>query len=288
MTFVTNAYYALPLRLRLEIKGYWRLGYWMNLQRPRSFNEKINHFKLSGWGEVHAQCADKITVRQFVKSQGLEEILSDCIPFSNKFEFSELENALREFGDVFLKANHNSGPVYRVKVGDSEKAKRAAYSAIKGQLTESYGFYNGELWYDAIEPRALCERTFSDSNDKVPPDFKFHVFSGRTPQVVILQYDYDRFVEHGRTLFTEKLDMLPYSLQYKDKRKRIGHPSKYEDMLLIAKCLARPFAYARVDLYNVDGVVRFGEITFAPDGGFARFSDQSVDYDWGRWLDYQL
>lgn len=284
MSLLTKAYYAMPLVARLHIKGYWRLGYFMNLSKPMTFNEKINRFKISGWGKLHARCADKIAVRQYVQAKGLGATLSDAIVFSNEFEFSELENALSEFGDLFLKANHNSGPVYRIRVDDARQVKRAAHAAIKRQLTETYGFYNGELWYDAIAPRAICERALLDFKDQLPPDFKFHVFSGDSQQMVVLQYDYDRFSDHGRTLFTAELDMLPYSLQYRNKRKMLVRPPRFEDMVEMAKSLARPFQYARVDLYNVDGAVRFGEITFAPDGGFARFSDRNVDYDWGRML----
>lgn len=277
-------YFALPLKPRLQIKGMKRLGYWLNLRHPQTFNEKINAFKLSGWAAQHVRCADKIAVRDYVAELGYQSILVEGHAFSKAFTYEELEAALTQFGSLFLKANHNSGPVFCVERCDTTTQKKLAHAAVSRQLKQPYGDWNGELWYNEVTPQGLCEKTLKDRDGRLPADYKFHVFSANGDQKVLLQYDYDRFEDHARTVFSEDLEMLPYSIQYKNKFRRLQRPEGYDQMLVIAKALAKGFWYARVDLYNVDGRIYFGEITFAPDGGFARFSERRFDHEWGALL----
>jgi hypothetical protein len=287
MQFARALYNGLPLSLRIRLKSLIRLGYVVNLRNPRTFNEKINWFKLYGWNEFHVRCADKIAVREYVRDVGYQDSLNDAIVFSREFPFHELRSALGNFRDAFLKANHNSGPVMRVQHEQSDDELLFAYRAIKKQLLTSYGHHNGESWYDSIQPRALCERTLLTSEGALPADYKFHVFNNKSSTKVILQYDYDRFTDHARTLFSEDLDRLPYSLQYKNRFVELKKPENYGKMLTLARALAKPFPYARVDLYNLDGAIYFGEMTFAPDGGFSKFSERAVDLDWGRLIEWR-
>src|SRR5690606_5897820 len=115
--------------------------------------------------------------------------------------YEEVTEALAKYEVIFLKANHNSGPVYRLAETDNKDKIYEAYLNVKRQLSVPFGRFNGELWYDDIEPRAFCEKAITTADGEAPPDYKFHVFNSSAGQKIILQYDYDRFSDHARTMF---------------------------------------------------------------------------------------
>lgn len=234
-----NIYYLLPLKIRLKIKFIKRLGYYPDFNNPKTFNEKINFFKLNSWNDLHVRCSDKLKVRDYVSDKGLAFLLNDIYVFDSIDELV-LKEILIKFDDIFVKANHNSGPVFRLKNTSTQEEINKAVVEISRQLNSPYGYYNGELWYDSIQPKSFCEKTLIQKDGSIPPDYKFHVFDYGKGDI-FLQYDYDRFSEHGRTLFDENLTMLKFSIQYKNKFRRITRPLNYKEMVSYARKLASDF-----------------------------------------------
>ena len=95
--------------------------------------------------------------------------------------------------------------------------------------------------------------------------------------------DFERDTNHHRSFFDESLNWLPFSVKYPTFVQKMSPLKNFDEMLTIAEAISSPFCYSRIDLYNLDGMVFFGEVTFAPGSGLETFSDKSYDY----WLGAQ-
>src|SRR5690606_7862862 len=133
--------------------------------------------------------------------------------------------------------------------------------SIKKQLSMDYGARSGEGWYSKIDRKVLIEKRIGLKNKELL-DYKFHVFSqgaGKEP-IVIVHVDFARQSAHRRSYFDVDLNLLPFRVLYAQGDMAIEKPTNYELMVDIAKKLAEPFSYVRVDLYNVEGKIFFGEL----------------------------
>ena len=183
----------MPRKLRVQLKSFWHLGYWINVNAPETFNEKIAARKLKEVDGRFVKCADKLAVRDYVEEKiGGEYLIpllynGDCIT----------ADILQEFGGDFVaKNNHDSGNVFIVK--NHEKYE---FAQIANKLNESLKFDFGkrtdELWYSQIKPQVIVEKLLINSDGSHPEDYKFHFFNGQNPKI-ILQVDFDRFSNHCR------------------------------------------------------------------------------------------
>jgi len=269
--------WSLPLKWQIKIKSYYRLGYIVDTDTPITFNEKINFRKLFWKNNLFVDCADKVKVRDYVREKIGSDFLIPALKLGAAFEINDVKNAFSELGPGVLKANHNSGPVQFIEDNEEFKLVNSVIE-IKNQLRNIYGLNNQEVWYRRIKPDALYEKKLITEEGEIPVDYKFHVFNqNRNEPVIILQIDYDRFHSHSRVYYDRSFKKLPFSVQYHKGEKDFVKPLNYKTMLEVARTLSAPFSYCRVDLYNVSGKIYFGEITFASDGGYGRFSDKKYD-----------
>jgi hypothetical protein len=125
---------------------------------------------------------------------------------------------------------------------------------------------------------------------KLPEDYKFHVFdTGPNASRVILQIDYDRQTHHSRAFYDESLQRLELEIKYPGNNREINGLIKNIDrMFELARCLGEGFGYSRIDLYNLDGDIRFGEMTFGHGSGLESFRPLQADYEWGSYWNLSL
>ena len=274
---IDEVYRGLPRSWRLPRRFRQRLGYAPNFKNPKTFNEKINARKLGWKHSLFPVCSDKCNVKSWVDSILGPGYVIHSIMEGNELGVTELVGMARSHGGVVVKASHNSGPVFvldqDVDLADAEMCLRD----IRNQLEVDFGKNSLETWYSEIEPRMLVEPRLNVQGGGGLDDYKFHVFRREEGQAVVLQVDYDRYAGHHRSFYDESMNWLPFSLQYPCLRTKIEPPPAFERMIDAAKKLAEPFSYVRVDMYNIDGQIRFGEMTFAHGGGFERFSDPCYD-----------
>ncbi|WP_434931609.1 ATP-grasp fold amidoligase family protein [Shewanella sp. HL-SH5] len=261
------------------MKFILRQWYIPNLLIPRSFNEKVLGIKLDPNSIRFSYYADKFAVREYIKSKIGEKYLipliyvDDC---ANAISISKLKP------NFILKANHDSGNVYIIKEGQSYDFEKIA-KLINESLKIDYGKLYDEPWYSYIKPKVIAEKLLVKSDGTQPEDFKFHVFNSNK---VILQVDYERFNDHSRSFYNEGGELLPYSLKYKNKlRPLILEDDSLTEMVCLARTLSEGFNYVRIDFYNVDGDIFFGEMTFAHESGLGRFKIKKHDYEWGRFFE---
>lgn len=269
---------VLPEDLRLKIRFKRMLGYSLNLKKPKTFNEKIQWLKLNDRSDLHTICADKFRVREYVKTKVDEKHLIPLFYFSPSSNDIKASN-LPDF-PVIIKTNHGSGSIYIVKDKNGFNFKKLR-GKLKKQLKESYSNSKGEWQYKNIKPMILVEKLLIDKNGNIPSDYKLHCFNGR---VKIIQIHTDRFTRHKISFYSAEWSLLPIRRQKIQNEPNLSKPRNLSEMINIAEKLASDFLYVRVDLYNVNNHIYFGELTFHPASGFGKFVPEIWDMKLGDML----
>ncbi|MCL7945109.1 ATP-grasp fold amidoligase family protein [Marinobacter sp. ATCH36] len=280
--FLKSVYLALPLTLREQIRFRFNTGYFPRHRCPVTFNEKTLHRKLNWSNPLFSKCADKIGAKIYVAGRHPDLVVLRNLAEGEQLSLDILRRTIAEHGEVVLKTNHDSGAPFFVNSTWSDEQLRSVCAAVNSRLKSKFGQLQCENWYSDITPKYLIESKIETGPGVQLCDYKFHVFSHGVDQdpTIILHVDFDRFTNHTRSFFDSELNWLPFSVRYPAIYTQVPRPLHFDRMLDIAKDLASPFSYARVDLYNVEGAIFFGEITFANESGRGRFSDKAYD----EWL----
>lgn len=265
-------------RKYLEYMFEERLGYKLNLDAPKTFNEKIQWLKLNDRNPMYTDFVDKYEVKKYVKSILGEEYV---IPTIGVFRGAEID--FEKMPEQFvLKCTHDSGGIVIVtdkKKFDIEGTKRKLNKLLKRNY-----FYQGREWpYLNIKARVIAEPYIADCNHELY-DYKFMVFNGKVRCTFVCS---ERFSAEGLkvTFFDENWKVLPFERHYRRSNNPIPKPTNYELMVELAEKLAKGIRFVRVDFYEVNGNVYFGEMTFYPGSGFEEFTPQEWDFKMGDWLE---
>lgn len=143
-----------------------------------------------------------------------------------------------------------------------------------------FGYSTGEIFYSKIERKIVIE-DYIDAGEDGLSDYKLHCFNDNGEFTIFIQVDTGRFTDHKRSLYDSEWNLLEYSLKKFTLSPPVDKPEKLTEMLEVAKKLATPFDYVRVDLYYHNGQIYFGEITQTHGGGKANFSEKKYDDEWG-------
>ncbi|MDC2889244.1 ATP-grasp fold amidoligase family protein [Psychrosphaera algicola] len=262
----------------LKKKFKKRLGYKLNLEKPKTFSEKIQWRKIYDRNSLYVVCADKYAVRDYVSEKIGKRYLVPLIgsyKTANDIDFDNLPN------QFVIKASHGSG--WNIIVKDKKYfCESKAKKQLNKWLIKNFYPRKREWQYKDIQPRLVVEEMLTDSTGSIPADFKFHVFNSGAQKEIFIQVDSDRFGDHTRDYFDQNWNLLELRNKYPNSEKLPEKPVNLAEMLVLAEKLATDFSFVRVDLYSVGNKVYFGELTFCPEAGFARFEPESVDLEWGE------
>lgn len=253
-----------------------------NLRNPKDINEKLQYLKLKTYYDnpLITQCVDKYRVRGYLEERKLDEMLPGLIEggFTRPERVREIWERLP---DAFvLKCNHGCG--YNILVPDKKKA--CVDDVVKQLATwmrEDYWKIYCEPQYKNVRKSILIEEYLGDNIQT----YKFYCFNGE-PRVLYVSAN----GENGeKDLYLDYYDMNWQHLDIALK----GHlhapeasdkPENFEEMIEVARELARDFPFVRVDLYDVAGKIFFSELTFIPTGGNMELQPKTVLTQWGEWL----
>lgn len=267
--------------IKRNFKKY--IGYDIDFTKePRTFNEKIQFRKLYDNNPLYSICADKYRVREYVKEKIGEEYLIPLLLVTDRLTEEQWEKLPNQF---VAKANHNSGPVQIVK--DKSKAnKKEIIKELNNQLKLDYGILSMEKWYSNIPRKIIIEKLLIDNNREIIQDIKIHCFKVKKSEEIKCFFDLcSREKVDGEvysTIYDENWDNLKFTnatLDTKDYPK----PDNFTEIVEKAKILAKDFDYVRVDLYNIENKIYFGELTFCDCSGFGKFTDEKWDYKFGEY-----
>ena len=131
-----------------------------------------------------------------------------------------------------------------------------------------------EWGYKNIPPRIIIEEYIDDNNIS---DYKFFCYNGNVKNMFIVQ---DRYKNDGMkvTFFDKNFSRLPFKRKYPNNENKIKKPNNWDEMIIISEILSKPFPFVRVDLYEYNKKVLFGEMTFYPGNGTEKFYPVEWDY----------
>ena len=243
----------------------------------RTYNEKLQWIKLYDIDELKTQLADKYRVREWVREKIGSDYLIPLLGVWKNFDDIDFQKLPDQF---VLKTNHGSGTNIIVK-DKSRFDKKESKGLINSWLGKNFAYIYLEFQYRDIKPLIIAEQYIEDKEGELN-DYKFFAFNGK---IKYIQVDMDRFSNHIRNIYDTNWKLQDFSIEYpNDINRVIEKPQNFEEMIKIAEKLAEGFREVRVDLYNVDGKIFFGEMTFTHGAGYERFSSEKIALEWGSYF----
>jgi hypothetical protein len=259
-------------------KFYEKLGYKVNFKSPKTLNEKISALKLYWQDDLLTIAADKFKVRDYIKNKIGEKYLIPMVFSTQNVNDLKSEN-LPDY-PIIIKTNHNSGGVLIVQNTQNVNWRKVK-QRFKILLRENHFYSTREWQYKNIESRIVVEKLLLDKNGNIPPDYKLHCFNGK---LSFVQVDSDRHKNHKRVLYDADWRKIPCKWVY-DNSFENPKPPAFMKMKELAEIIAKDFIYVRVDLYNLEEKIFFGELTFHSESGYGKFTPKSFDNSFGELLD---
>lgn len=268
----------IPDSLYLKVVYWIKTGRRLNLKKPVGFNEKLNWLKLHNIHEEYAELVDKLAVREYIKKKLGEKHL---IPLLGSWEhFSEIDfETLPE--KFVLKCSHDSGSV-KIITDKKNIDKNELKFFFERRLKVNPYNLGREYPYKKLKPRLIAEKFMESSDGSGLNDYKFFCFDGE-PRIMYVATE--RAVEARFDFFDMDFTHLNIQNIHDNSDKTIAKPRTFEKMKEIARQLSQGMKFVRVDLYEINGEVYFGEFTFFHGGGFYLFHPDEWEQRLGSWLD---
>ena len=282
----TGRYILSPIAPKLVSKEcyYSTFKKKLNLKDPKLFNEKLMWLKLNCYANdpIVWKCVDKYAVREYVEERGLGNILNEL--YAVYFKAREIEwDKLPQ--KVAIKCNHGCGYNMIIQNKSVLDIKACEKTLNKWMHSESWRDF-AELQYRKTKKKIICEKYLEGKNGALPVDYKFYCFNGE-PQY-IGNFIERNIEEHTITRGYFNLDWTPSNV-FKDKDKmdisKFVKPGSLDKMIEYARVLSHGFPFVRVDFYEVDGKVYFGEMTFTPTGCLGNYYTEEAHKFLGELLD---
>lgn len=256
-----------------------RVGYKLNLDNPRTFNEKLQWLKLYDHRPEYTQMVDKYEAKKYVASIIGEEHIIPTLAVYDRAEDIDFEALPNQF---VLKCTHDSGGIVICK--DKSKLDReAAIKKLSHGLKKNYFYQNREWAYKNVKPRIIAEQYKEDAGGELS-DYKWFCFDGEPKAMFIAT---DRFAKGEETKFDfydVDFNHLPFTNGHPNATKPITKPIGFDEMKELARKLSKGLPQVRVDFYDVNSHIYFGELTFFHWSGMKPFEPQDWDYKFGEWI----
>lgn len=255
--------YAISPFLLAHFRYFKLTGKILNLKNPQSFDEKLLWLSLYWRHPLKSQCTDKYAVRSYVSQNGLGNLLPNLIGVysrSSEIDFSTLP---RQF---VLKCTH--GCKFNIICKDKDKLNiENTLSLLDKWMKINISNMWGEIHYEQIKPRIICEEFLDDLTGNLPVDYKLFCFSGIVHcTMACTERDLTGYGAKYHYYDRNWEKRLPYDRSTISTDKVLPKPASYREIIKAAEILSKPFPFVRVDLYDIQGKAVFGEMTFTPNG----------------------
>jgi hypothetical protein len=260
--------------------------YPMNWENPKSLNEKLQVLKWHYNKDLHALVSDKFAAREFIKERFGEEYLIPLV-FDTTVPYKITEKIIPDY-PVIVKANHDAGNNFIIRDKRTVDWKKLQ-TDCRWWLSWNYYYADREQQYKNIIRRIIVEKLLITKEGKIPNDYKLNFINGNLEFVYV---SLDREGGNYRNIYDANWN--PADFKWANKKKmpktkrgpEIPPPPTWALMKEMGSEISKLFPYVRVDFYDVDGQLFFGEITLCHGGGFDKFEPQSVDFDLGKKLKF--
>lgn len=269
-----------PDKLYLRWLFRLRMGSKLHLKNPQTFSEKLQWLKLYDRKPEYTQMVDKYEAKKYVASIIGEEYIIPTLGVWDSFDEIDFDTLPDQF---VLKTTHDSGGLVICR-NKSNLDIEASRRKINKSLKHNYYLANSREWpYKNVKPRIIAEQYMVDKNGELN-DYKFFCFSG-VPKVMMIATERQSATGVCFDYFDMEFNHLPFEQGGPNSSKQLTKPTTMDAMVNIATQLSANIPHVRVDLYNVDEKIFFGELTFFDCSGMAEFTPREWNYTFGSWID---
>ena len=265
------------LYLKLLYKN--RMKKKLDLINPKTYNEKLQWLKLYNRKQEYTIMVDKYAVKGYVEKIIGKEYIIPTLGVWEHFDDIDFDKLPDQF---VLKCTHDSGGLVICKdkeTLDKEKAKKQIEHCLKRRY-----FLNTREWpYKDVKPQIIAEKYMVDESGYELKDYKFFTFDGKV-KAMFIATDRGSESETCFDFYDCNFEHLPFKNGHPNAKKKIIKPENFDKMIELAEKLGKDIPHARIDFYNINGKIYFGEITFFHWSGLKPFEPEEWDYKFGSWI----
>lgn len=263
----------------LKIAYKIKMGKTLNLDHPQTFNEKLQWLKLHDRRSEYTMMVDKHEVKEYVAETIGKNYVIPTIGIWDHFNQINFDTLPNQF---VLKCTHDSGGLVICKDKNTLN-KVSAEKKIEQCLKHNFFWGQREWPYKNVKPRIIAEPYLENSKGDLR-DYKFFTFNGKVKALFIASQRWNKD-ETRFDFFDAKGEFLPFTNGHPNADSKPELPVCFDEMKQLAAKLADRIPEVRVDFYEINGKVYFGEMTFFHWSGMKPFVPEEWDYIFGSWID---
>ena len=267
--------------LYLKLLFLFEMHYWPDLKHPKTFNEKIQWLKLHNRKPEFTTMVDKYAVKKYVADRIGEQYIIPTLGVWDSFDQIDFDSLPNQF---VLKTTHGGGGLAVVickdkKTFDKRRAKRILEKSLHSDIYMKYR----EWPYKDVPKRIIAEKYMVDESGTELKDYKFFCFNGEPKYMLLVS---------GRQAGNKRFDYFDLNWNHlpvhdvgcPGAERLPAKPDNFEEMIFIAKKLSKGMTHVRVDLYNINCKIFFGELTFFDGSGLSVYDPREWDFKFGQFL----
>lgn len=276
----------IPDRIMVHLQYRIHSGRKLNLKNPTRYTEKIQHYKLNYRNPMMLRCTDKYEVRNAVAEMGAGNYLVPLYGVYDSVDNINFESLPNQF--VAKTSDGGGGQQVYICRDKTSTDKKCFFKVLnewmsvhrkQKSLGREWAYENG------FKRKIIIEKLLTDGKHMDIPDYKFWCFNGKPEFCQVIG---NRTTGETIDFFDLNWNHMPFvglnpacvnDVTMPEK------PAQFEEMKEVVAILARRFPFVRVDLYNANGKVYFGELTFYPASGYGRFVPDEWDARIGDMLE---
>lgn len=268
----------LPDKIYIQLYYFAYFKKFINFKNPRTYNEKLNWLKLNDRNPQYTKLVDKYEVKKYIADIIGEEYIIPTLGIWENFDDIDFDTLPNQF---VLKCTHDSEGIAIIK--DKNKMNFIeTRNKLENAMKYNF-FYIGREWpYKNVKPRIIAEQYIEDNIEKDLKDYKFFCFNGE-PKAMFIASDRGKN-ETKFDFFDMDFKHLTIKQHYPNSKILPSKPKNFNQMINLSKIISKDFKHVRVDFYEVNGKIYFGELTFYHFSGFQPFNPNNWDNVFGEWI----
>lgn len=269
----------LPDRIYIQLNYFARFKKFANLETPKTYNEKINWLKLNVKNPLYTKLVDKYEVKSYVGNIIGSQYIIPTLQVYDDVDSIDFDALPEQF---VLKCTHDSEGLVICKDKTSlniDKAKKKLRRALK----QNFFYIGREYPYKNVKPRIIAEPYLEDNIYNELRDYKFFCFDGEPKFMLVIS---NRMNDAKIDYFDLNFKHLDTRQKYENADQKIEKPINFDKMIELSRTLSKKLGHVRVDFYEVNGKIYFGELTFYHFSGFMPFEPAKWDEIFGEYFNF--
>lgn len=265
----------------LQMKFRLEMGMKLDLDNPKTFNEKLQWLKLYNRKPEYATMVDKYAVKEYVASIIGREHIIPTLGVWNSVDEIDWDSLPNQF---VLKTTHGGGGGGVAICKDKATFDRAkAMKTLQKSLNNDI-YWNYREWPYKDVPKRIIAEQFMSNNGKDLEDYKIHCFNGEPKFILVCSNRYGKGAMID-DFYSPDWELMDVRRPGHPKSERASKtPQQLKQMLELSRVLSKNIPFLRVDFYIINSQIYFGELTFFPASGMSKFEPEDWDYTFGNYL----